>query len=769
MTARDSGKIVSFYSYKGGTGRSMAMANVAWLLASRGQRVLVIDWDLEAPGLHRYFEPFLADKSLENSTGLIDFVLEFASAAVSQTKEEAQPDWYLEYANILAHAMPVAWDFPTPGLLHMVPAGRQDSAYAVRVNSFDWKQFYEKLGGGIWLEAVKRQMRERYDFILIDSRTGVSDTSGVCTVQMPDQLVVCFTLNQQSMAGASAVAYSALQQRRAPDGSPTLRVWPLPMRVEDAEQERLELARAIARTRFSRVLGHLSPSEQDRYWGDIEVAYYPLYAYEEILAVFGDRPRQSRSLLASMEKLVSRLLPETSFSPPMSEERRLAGWRKFTARTAAAAMEDLKLICEEYERIRRTMNSSDERTYLMDSLVERAGRLAGEDGVAQVAEALFKTDTDGGRVIGLSLAARDPSRAQIDMALSGIAEMRSPFEQYYALLLAERLVSALDPTSNEKLRAVIELHMSSITVSKDSSRFAKAKHILSLLEREQTRTAWKVESPLAEVPAGGTKQVCVEISSSSPYLQYADVSERHGPWVNTRGTHSITLPKLYRIGRALVTNADYESFVSAGGYKHEEFWPQGARNRARMLTADGETQGPADWRRGVPPEGKNLHPVSGICFHEAQAFIEWLNSSSRVPGWRWTLPSEDMWEYAARTETGLTYPWGDAFESHRCNSLEAGIGETSSVESFAAGASRHGCRDMAGNVWEFVISTESADSGCVLRGGSYKNDRFEVRSYLRLFGVPLLHRPPDFGFRVAQVLDQGFQVLNFDDGAQRAR
>ena len=50
LTARGLGRIITFYSYKGGTGRSMALANVAWLLASNGQRVLAIDWDLEAPG-----------------------------------------------------------------------------------------------------------------------------------------------------------------------------------------------------------------------------------------------------------------------------------------------------------------------------------------------------------------------------------------------------------------------------------------------------------------------------------------------------------------------------------------------------------------------------------------------------------------------------------------------------------------------------------------------------------------------------------------------
>jgi len=53
------GRIITFYSYKGGTGRSMALANTACLLArslvGKSVRILVMDWDLEAPGLHRYF------------------------------------------------------------------------------------------------------------------------------------------------------------------------------------------------------------------------------------------------------------------------------------------------------------------------------------------------------------------------------------------------------------------------------------------------------------------------------------------------------------------------------------------------------------------------------------------------------------------------------------------------------------------------------------------------------------------------------------------
>ena len=90
--------IITFYSYKGGTGRSMALANVAWILASAGKRVLTIDWDLEAPGLHRYFQPFLTDKELrgQESQGIIDMVMDFAVQAATPVKEGDQRDdtWY---------------------------------------------------------------------------------------------------------------------------------------------------------------------------------------------------------------------------------------------------------------------------------------------------------------------------------------------------------------------------------------------------------------------------------------------------------------------------------------------------------------------------------------------------------------------------------------------------------------------------------------------------------------------------------------------------
>ena len=71
-----SGIIITFYSYKGGTGRSMALANVGCLLGrrvERGKRCLLIDWDLEAPGLHRYFAETCDSLSARRKRGLVEY------------------------------------------------------------------------------------------------------------------------------------------------------------------------------------------------------------------------------------------------------------------------------------------------------------------------------------------------------------------------------------------------------------------------------------------------------------------------------------------------------------------------------------------------------------------------------------------------------------------------------------------------------------------------------------------------------------------------
>lgn len=300
-----SGKIITFYSYKGGTGRTMALANVAWILASRGKKILAVDWDLEAPGLHSYFRPFLRDRELTSPPGgVIDLVTEFAvEATTPEEDKERDPHWHLRLADIRRYAASLSWEFPGEGTIDFVSSGRQGPSYAPRVTSFDWYGFYSQLGGGVFLEAVRDGMRKHYDFTLIDSRTGVSDTGGICTVHLPDTLVLCFTMNNQSIDGAVAVAESIVEQR----SEESFRIFPVPTRIEYGEAEKLERRRDYARRKCSPFMKHISARKHDSYWGDIEIPYRSFYAYEEVLAAFGDRPQVPGSLLASFERLTRHL------------------------------------------------------------------------------------------------------------------------------------------------------------------------------------------------------------------------------------------------------------------------------------------------------------------------------------------------------------------------------------------------------------------------------------------------------------------------------
>ena len=366
MTApRPPGRIITFYSYKGGTGRTMLLANVAWVLASNGKRVLAVDWDLEAPGLHRYLHPFLVDPELSGTEGVIDFVTDYAMRAMTPGPKD--PDAWRSLADLSRYAVSLEHNgFPADATLDFAPAGRQGDAYAVHVNSFNWQDFYGRLGGGAFIEAVKERLRADYDYVLIDSRTGVSDTAGICTVHLPDALVVCFTLNNQSIEGAAAVAESVAGQR-------PLRVYPVPTRIEFAEKQKLDLARARAHERFAGCLSHLDPAAREAYWGGVEVIYQPFYAYEEVLATFADRPGQPNSLLAAVERLTAQLTDGEvqRLVPPSAAERRrvLASFSGQPEGTADGAPSR-----EEVDELARKLEAKEQEVSTLAAETERSRR-----------------------------------------------------------------------------------------------------------------------------------------------------------------------------------------------------------------------------------------------------------------------------------------------------------------------------------------------------------------------------------------------------------
>jgi MinD-like ATPase involved in chromosome partitioning or flagellar assembly len=470
----------------------MALANVAWILASNGLRVLTIDWDLEAPGLHRYFHPFLIDKQLSTSPGVIDWVVDFASAALTRVDQKEQPqtdketgkdlsldNWFYPRANLLRYAVSLRFDFPKPGTLDFVPAGRQDLGYAIRVNSFNWKNLYDKLGGGVFLEAAKDIVRNEYDYVLIDSRTGVSDTSGICTIQMPEELVVCFTLNSQSIGGAAAAARSALEQRKTPKGESSIKIWPIPMRIETSEKDRLEKARAAFRTKFNLQLDHLLPPQKEEYWGRVEVPYLPYYAFEEVLATIADPPRQSHSLLSSMETLTSYISNGSVTSLKILDEQpRRNALAQFSSRPASEYADEFLSLAAEYERVRQQMQPGNERTYHMTAVVDRARTLLGASAPGNLPDLLFDLSRPGTRVIALALAQQAGDVSFVRLAISATAEPKSPFEQYHALVLGEGLLPLLGDDAKRKFADAIVSQTGNFITQQDPSRWNLSRSIL---------------------------------------------------------------------------------------------------------------------------------------------------------------------------------------------------------------------------------------------------------------------------------------------------
>lgn len=321
-TGKSRGEVVTFYSFKGGVGRTMALANVAWILASNGYRVLTIDWDLESPGLHRYFAPFLADRDLRHSPGVIDAVNAFVRAAREANHGGAvlSQDQIRRLASVKDLAISLErYEFPHGGSVDFIPAGQQLPEYSRMVSNFDWEYFYADLPGEAFLNALADDMRDSYDFALIDSRTGLSDNAGICTVTLPDVVVNCFTFNNQSIEGAAATARDILKYQHR------IKIYPVPTRVEDGEAAKLDRRRNLAQSRFNEYVIALGHTDPIAYWGAVEIPYKVFYAYEETLAVFGERAHQENTLLAAYERLTSELAGRQCSFPLMPEVKR-RGW-----------------------------------------------------------------------------------------------------------------------------------------------------------------------------------------------------------------------------------------------------------------------------------------------------------------------------------------------------------------------------------------------------------------------------------------------------------
>lgn len=182
----------------------MALANVAVLLSRWGYKTLIVDWDLEAPGLEHFFKNYLNLETVVENSGVVDLLESVPNSA----DEDSEPA--LDWRSLLVSIQIPESKIP----LYLLTAGNRGNGYFGKLRNFDIETFYSEKQGGQFIEQLRNEWKSTYDFVLIDSRTGITDIGGICTIQLPDVLVLLFTATDQGFEGVLNVARKALQGRQ---------------------------------------------------------------------------------------------------------------------------------------------------------------------------------------------------------------------------------------------------------------------------------------------------------------------------------------------------------------------------------------------------------------------------------------------------------------------------------------------------------------------------------------------------------------------------
>lgn len=262
------GQVITFYSYKGGVGRTFALANIGVILAQWGCRVLLVDWDIEAPGLNQYF----SEHSPPPTTGVLNFLLDC---------RQGNPRSWSSYASQIR--LPSC-----PKGIHIMAAAADADDYTSLVQSLDWDELYDNHDFGAKVEKLRQEWVDNFDIVLIDSRTGVTDFSGLTTAQLPDTLAFLFTANVQSLEGCCRIAERAMSARsRLPIDRPALVPLPIIAKFEQREEyDRAQFWRSRFNERLKTFLDVWTPRESSRprLIDALTIPYVPRWTFGEDLA-----------------------------------------------------------------------------------------------------------------------------------------------------------------------------------------------------------------------------------------------------------------------------------------------------------------------------------------------------------------------------------------------------------------------------------------------------------------------------------------------------
>ncbi len=281
--------IYTFYSYKGGVGRTMALANVAELFYRKGLKVLMIDWDLEAPGLEQFFFPDEEKLThIRAQLGLMDLVSDYKTK-MTQAQDLSDPENF-PFRKPGDTAIDIYPGSSEAGpKLRLITAGRRRSEnpaeYANAVLTFDWRDFYKTWQGEAYFDWFRRECEKMADVILIDSRTGVTEIGGVCTYHLADVIVLFCAANNQNIRGTLEMVQNFSQPKvNEVRGGRPLRTIVVPARIDTIGE--IKLFNLFYQKLLSAFAPHLETVRQNpKVFEHIRIPYISSYAFEELIAV----------------------------------------------------------------------------------------------------------------------------------------------------------------------------------------------------------------------------------------------------------------------------------------------------------------------------------------------------------------------------------------------------------------------------------------------------------------------------------------------------
>jgi cellulose biosynthesis protein BcsQ/acid stress-induced BolA-like protein IbaG/YrbA len=205
--------IATFYSLRGGVGRSTALAYTARILARRGRTILCVDMDLEAPGLAALFGK---EKEIRNGQGLLFLLL-------ALDREESP--------NIQEHILRIS----ETDELYCLPAGKPDANYARLLNFINPEAWYREERNPLreLIDLLSNSLTFKPDVILLDARTGITPLNAPLLFDLADLAVIVFFPHPQTKEGTGALVKALLASTTRREGQiltpePRFLVSPIP-------------------------------------------------------------------------------------------------------------------------------------------------------------------------------------------------------------------------------------------------------------------------------------------------------------------------------------------------------------------------------------------------------------------------------------------------------------------------------------------------------------------------------------------------------------